>query len=404
MRNEDMIETVRKKFERLAGVLDERGHRVWAAVEAEALGFGGQSIVAKATGLSRTTLHHEGLEKAQDPPANHRVRIREAGGGRKKLTQQEPKLLSALEALVEPTTRGDPESALRWTCRSTRQLAAALKAQGYRIGHQTVASLLDDLGYSLQGNQKTTEGSSHPDRDAQFKYIQRRVEEFQSRGQPVVSVDTKKKEHIGDVKNNGKEWRPKGNPERVRVYDFVDKTLGKANPYGVYDTTANVGWVSVGVDHDTAEFAVETLRRWWEKMGRSRYPTATELLVTADGGGSNGARVRLWKVALQRLADQTGLRISVCHFPPGTSKWNKIEHRMFSYISLNWRGKPLISHEVIVNLIAGTTTRTGLKIQAELDINVYPKGIQVTNKELEKVQIQKADFHGEWNYTILPLI
>jgi hypothetical protein len=404
MRNEDMIETIRKKFERLAGVLDERGRRVWAAVEAEALGYGGQSIVAKATGLSGTTLHSEGLEKAQDPPANHRIRIRKAGGGRKKLTQQEPKLLSALEALVEPTTRGDPESALRWTCRSTRQLAAALKAQGYRIGHQTVASLLDDLGYSLQGNQKTTEGSSHPDRDAQFKYIQRRVEEFQSRGQPVVSVDTKKKEHVGDFKNNGKEWRPKGNPERVRVYDFVDKTLGKANPYGVYDTTANVGWVSVGVDHDTAEFAVETLRRWWEKMGRSQYPTATELLVTADGGGSNGTRVRLWKVALQRLADQTGLRISVCHFPPGTSKWNKIEHRMFSYISLNWRGKPLISHEVIVNLIAGTTTKTGLKIQAELDTNLYPKGIQVTDKELEKVQIQKADFHGEWNYTILPLI
>jgi hypothetical protein len=404
MRNEDMIETVRKKFEHMAGVLDERGRRVWAAVEAEALGYGGQSIVAKATGLSRTTLHSEGLEKAQDPPANHRIRIRKEGGGRKKLTQQEPKLLSALEALVEPTTRGDPESALRWTCRSTRQLAAALKAQGYRIGHQTVASLLDDLGYSLQGNQKTKEGSSHPDRDAQFKYIQRRVEEFQSRGQPVVSVDTKKKEHVGDFKNNGKEWRPKGNPERVRVYDFVDKTLGKANPYGVYDTTANVGWVSVGVDHDTAEFAVETLRRWWEKMGLSQYPVATELLVTADGGGSNGTRVRLWKVALQRLADQTGLRISVCHFPPGTSKWNKIEHRMFSYISLNWRGKPLISHEVIVNLIAGTTTRTGLKIQAELDTNVYPKGIQVTDKELEKVQIQKADFHGEWNYTILPLI
>ena len=404
MRNEDMIETVRKKFEHLAGVLDERGRRVWAAVEAEALGYGGQSIVAKATGLSRTTLHSEGLEKAQDPPANHRIRIRKEGGGRKKLIQQEPKLLSALEALVEPTTRGDPESALRWTCRSTRQLAAALKAQGYRIGHQTVASLLDDLGYSLQGNQKTTEGSSHPDRDAQFKYIHRRVEEFQSRGQPVVSVDTKKKEHVGDFKNNGKEWRPKGNPERVRVYDFVDKTLGKANPYGVYDTTANVGWVSVGVDHDTAEFAVETLRRWWEKMGLSQYPVATELLVTADGDGSNGTRVRLWKVALQRLADQTGLRISVCHFPPGTSKWNKIEHRMFSYISLKWRGKPLISHEVIVNLIAGTTTRTGLKIQAELDTNVYPKGIQVTDKELEKVQIQKADFHGEWNYTILPLI
>lgn len=403
MRNEDMIEKVRRKFERLSGVLDERGRRVWAAVEAEAIGYGGQSIVAKASGLSRTTLHREGLGKGRDLPASHRDRIRKAGGGRKKLTQQEPRLLSALEALVEPTIRGDPESALRWTCRSTRQLAAALEAQGYRIGHQTVASLLDDLGYSLQGNQKTKEGSRHPDRDAQFKYIHRRVEEFQRLGQPVVSVDTKKKELVGDFKNGGKEWRPKGDPERVRVYDFVDKTLGKANPYGVYDPAANVGWVSVGVDHDTSEFAVETLRRWWEKMGRSRYPSATELLVTADGGGSNGARVRLWKVALQRLADQTGLHISVCHFPPGTSKWNKIEHRMFSHISLNWRGKPLISHEVIVNLIAGTTTRTGLKIEAELDTNVYPKGIQVTDEELEKVHIQRADFHGEWNYTILPL-
>ena len=403
MSNEDMIEKVRRKFERLSGVLDERGRRVWAAVEAEAIGYGGQTIVAKASGLSRTTLHREGLGKDQDLPASHRDRIRKAGGGRKKLTLQEPRLLSALEALVEPTTRGDPESALRWTCRSTRQLAAALEAQGYRIGHQTVASLLDDLGYSLQGNQKTKDGSSHPARDAQFKYIHGRVEEFQRSGQPVVSVDTKKKELVGDFKNGGKEWRPKGDPERVRVYDFVDKTLGKANPYGVYDPAANVGWVSVGVDHDTSEFAVETLRRWWERMGRSRYPAARELLVTADGGGSNGARVRLWKVALQRLADQTGLRIAVCHFPPGTSKWNKIEHRMFSHISLNWRGKPLISHEVIVNLIAGTTTRTGLKIEAELDTNVYPKGIQVTDEELEKVQIQRADFHGEWNYTILPL-
>ena len=402
MVNEDMVEKVRKKFERLSSVLDERSRRLWAAVKAEALGYGGQSIVAKATGLSRTTLHRARLENARNLAGTPLARIRQAGGGRKKLTQREPGLLSALEALVEPTTRGDPESALRWTCRSTRQLAAALEAQGYRIGHQTVAGLLGELGYSLQGNQKTKEGDGHADRDAQFQYIHGQVTAFQGRGQPVVSVDTKKKELAGEFKNGGREWRPKGAPEQVRVHDFVDKTLGKANPYGVYDPTANVGWVSVGVDHDTAEFAVETLRRWWQNMGYSRYPTATQLLITADGGGSNGARVRLWKVALQRLADQTGLRISVCHFPPGTSTWNKIEHRMFSYISMNWRGKPLISHEVIVNLIASTTTRAGLKIEAELDTNVYPKGIRVTDEQLEKVRIQRADFHGEWNYTIIP--
>lgn len=400
---EELIEQVRKKFERLSGVLDERGRRIWASVEAESLGYGGQSIVAKATGLSRTTLHREASEKGLELTETHPGRIRKAGGGRKKLTAQCPELLSALESLVEPTSRGDPESALRWTCRSTRQLAAALERQGYRIGHQTVASLLDELGYSLQGNQKTKEGSSHPDRDKQFQYIDGRVRDFQDRGQPVVSVDTKKKELVGDFKNGGREWRPHGDPEPVRVYDFVDKALGKANPYGVYDPTANVGWVSVGVDHDTAEFAVETLRRWWEKMGRLRYPAAEELLITADGGGSNGARVRLWKLALQRFADQTGLRISVCHFPPGTSKWNKIEHRMFSHISMNWRGEPLISHEVIVNLIAATTTRTGLKIEAELDANIYPTGVQVTDQELEKIQIERADFHGEWNYTIVPL-
>ena len=402
MGTEEIIETLRKKFERVSEVLDERGRRVWAAAEAEALGYGGQSIVAKATGLARITLYREGLKQVSDQGPYLQERIRNPGGGRKKLTEQEPTMLSALEALVEPTTRGDPENPLRWTCLSTRQLSAALQKQGYRIGRQTVATLLEELGYSLQGNQKTKEGSSHPDRDAQFRYIHGRVEEFQSRGQPVVSVDTKKKELVGDFKNGGREWRPAGNPEPVRVYDFVDKALGKANPYGIYDPVANVGWVSVGVDHDTAEFAVETLRRWWEKMGRLRYPTATELLVNADGGGSNGTRVRLWKVALQRLADETGLRITVCHFPPGTSKWNKIEHRMFSYISMNWRGKPLISHEVIVNLIASTTTQTGLKIEAEIDTNLYPKGLRVTDEELEKINIQKANFHGEWNYTILP--
>jgi hypothetical protein len=402
MGTEEIIETLRKKFERISGVLDERGRRVWAAAEAEALGYGGQSLVAKATGLARTTLYREGARQASGQPVSLGGRMRKAGGGRKELTEWEPGLLSALEALVEPTSRGDPENPLRWTCLSTRPLAAALGQQGYRIGRQTVAALLEGLGYSLQGNRKTKEGAGHPDRDAQFRYIHGRVEEFQRCGQPVVSVDTKKKELVGDFKNGGREWRPKGDPEPARVYDFVDKALGKANPYGVYDTAANVGWVSVGVDHDTAEFAVETLRRWWTKMGRSRYPAATELLVTADGGGSNGTRVRLWKVALQRLADETGLQITVCHFPPGTSKWNKIEHRMFSHISMNWRGKPLVSHEVIVNLIANTTAKTGLKIEAEIDSNLYPKGLKVTDEELEHINIQKADFHGEWNYTILP--
>jgi hypothetical protein len=401
MSDDAIVEKIRKKYERLSGVLDERSRRIWASAEAEALGYGGQTIVAKATGLSRMTFYSQNLDNSNEnnstPP---HPRIRKDGGGRKKLTQREPKLLSALEALVEPTTRGDPENPLRWTCLSTRQLAAALEKQGYRIGRQTVAYLLDELGYSLQGNQKTKEGSGHPDRDAQFRYIHDQVESFQRRGQPVVSVDTKKKELVGDFKNGGKEWRPKGDPEPVRVYDFVDKLLGKASPYGVYDPTANEGWVSVGVDHDTAEFAVESLRRWWAHMGCARYPMAKQLLVTADGGGSNGSRVRLWKVALQQLADQTGLDISVCHFPPGTSKWNKIEHRMFSYISMNWRGKPLISHEVIVNLIAATTTRKGLKIEAEIDRNIYTKGIHVPEEELEKLHIERASFHGEWNYTI----
>ena len=402
MNNDDLIDTIRKKYERVSVVLDERGRRVWAAAEADALGYEGPSMVAKATGLSRMTLYSEKIGAAQSGLVGSRKRVRKVGGGRKKLTEQEPLLLSALEGLVEPTTRGDPGNPLRWTCLSTRQLAAALKRQGYRIGRQTVACLLDKLGYSLQGNRKTKEGSSHPDRETQFRYIHGQVEDFQRRGQPVVSVDTKKKELVGDFRNSGREWRPQGDPEPVRVYDVIDKALGKVNPYGVYDPAANTGWVSVGVDHDTAEFAVETLRRWWEKMGCARYPGATELLVTADGGGSNGVRVRLWKVALQRFADQTGLRISVCHFPPGTSKWNTIEHRMFSHISMNWRGKPLISHEVIVNLIAATTTRTGLKIEAEIDTNTYPKGIQVADDELERVHLERADFHGEWNYTIQP--
>ena len=320
MEKEEIIEMIRQKYKRVSVVLDERGRRVWALAEAEALGYGGQSLVSKATGLSRMTLYAEKMDRIPASRDGTRERIRKAGGGRKKLIARSPMLLSALEGLVEPTTRGDPENPLRWTCLSTRQLAEALQRQGYRIGRQTVATLLSELGYSLQGNQKTKEGSSHPDRDAQFRFIHDRVERFQQRGQPVVSVDTKKKELVGDFKNAGREWRPQGDPEPVRVYDFVDRELGKVNPYGVYDPAANVGWVSVGVDHDTAEFAAESLRRWRRNMGRSRYPSANELLVTADGGGSNGARVRLWKVALQRLADETGLRISVSHFSPGTSK------------------------------------------------------------------------------------
>jgi len=356
MRNEDLIETVRKKYRVLAPMLDERSRRVWAAAEAEALGYGGQSIVAAATGMSRTTINRELSRNKQAPVPQYGERLRAPGGGRKKVSAQEPTLLSALESLVEPTTRGDPESPLRWTCKSARQLAEALQAKGYSVGRQTIATLLEGLGYSLQGNRKTREGSWHPDRDAQFQYINERVQDFQRRGQPVASVDTKKKELVGDFKNGGQEWHLKGRPESVRVHDFVDKKLGKVNPYGVYDPTANIGWVSVGTDHDTAEFAVESVRRWWEKMGRACYPDASD----------------------------------------------KIEHRMFSHISMNWRGKPLISHEVIINLIAGTTTRTGLKIKAELDTNVYPPGLKVTDEELNKVRIERADFHGEWNYTIVP--
>jgi transposase len=373
-------------------------------VEAQQLGRGGISTVAEATGLSRTTIYqglHE-LEEGQFGAGLKRARVRAEGGGRKALTQKDPQLLARLERLVEPTTRGDPESALRWTCKSTRQLADALGRAGHPIGRQKVSELLAALGYSLQGNRKTREGSAHVDRDAQFEHINDQVGAYQRRSQPVISVDTKKKELIGDFKNSGREWRPKGNPEEVRTHDFMDRDLGKVNPYGVYDQTANVGWVSVGTDHDTAEFAVESIRRWWSKMGAACYPQATELLITADCGGSNGYRVRLWKLALQALANETALTVRVCHFPPGTSKWNKIEHRMFSFISLNWRGKPLVSHEVVVNLIGNTRTATGLSIQAELDTSKYPKGVKVTDEDLRKINLTRDEFHGEWNYSIAP--
>ena len=397
---------IREKFVALAPVMDERTRRLWAATEAKALGHSGQTLVARATGMSRSTLHLglRELERDAAPALVPGQRVRRRGAGRKALTERDPTLVAALETLVEPTSRGDPQSPLRWTCMSVRQLATELRRQGHTVERQTVAHLLAALGYSLQANRKTKEGTSHPDRNAPFAYINTRVRAFQKRGYPVVSVDTKKKELVGDFKNGGQEWRPHGQPERVRVDDFVDEDLGKAIPYGVYDQAANMGWVNVGVDHDTAAFAVESLRRWWEHMGSQRYPSAPALLITADGGGSNGSRNRLWKVALQQLANDIGLRMAVCHFPPGTSKWNKIEHRMFSHMSMNWRGRPLISHEVIVNLIAHTTTQQGLTIKAALDTGRYPIGIKVTDQEFEKVKLKPSKFHGEWNYTIMPML
>ena len=397
-------QSIHEKYRLLAEIFNERERRLWAAVEAQQLGRGGISTVAKATGLSRTTIH-QGLNELSECRAGaglRRDRVRAEGGGRKALTAKDPQLLESLERLVEPSTCGDPQSALRWTCKSTRQLAEALRRAGHPVGRQTVSELLAALGYSLQGNRKTREGSEHEDRDAQFVHINAQVAAYQQRAQPVISVDTKKKELVGDFKNRGREWRPKGCPEEVRTHDFMDRELGKVNPYGVYDQTANVGWVSVGTDHDTAEFAVESIRRWWSKMGSACYPYATDLLITADGGGSNGYRVRLWKVALQALANETDLTVRVCHFPPGTSKWNKIEHRMFSFISLNWRGKPLVSHEVVVNLIGNTRTATGLSIQAELDTAQYPKGVKVSDEELRKLNLTRDAFHGEWNYSIAP--
>jgi Rhodopirellula transposase DDE domain len=394
-------EALRAKFAALAPALDERSRRLWAAAEARAIGYGGQSLLAKVTGMARSTIYL-GLKELAAGPPDPGGRIRRVGGGGKPLTHYQPGLKAALEALVEPTSRGDPESPLRWACKSTRRLQAELRRQGFSVGRQKVSELLAELGYSLQANRKTREGASHPDRDAQFRYIDARVRDFRRRGQPAVSVDTKKKELVGDFKNGGREWRPRREPEPVRVHDFLDKALGKAIPYGVYDLAANQGWVSVGTDHDTAEFAAATIRRWWGQMGLPLYPLATALLVTADGGGSNGNRNRLWKVALQRLADELGLRISVCHYPPGTSKWNKIEHRLFSQIAVNWRGQPLTSLEVIVSLIGATATRTGLRVRAEVDRGVYPTGIGVSDEQLAAVRIRRARFHGEWNYTILP--
>ena len=400
------VETIRAKFTALKLNLDERTRRLWAATEARALGHGGITCVSEATGISHVTIRAglEQLERPPDPddPLATATRVRRPGGGRKPLAHHDPGLLSALEALVEPLSRGDPQSPLRWTCKSTAKLAVELNGQGHAVSPRTINTLLDRMGYSLQSNRKTREGGENPDRNAQFEHINRKTEAFQGDGQPVVSVDAKKKELVGDFKNGGRQWRPRGRPEEVRVYDFIDPELGKAIPYGVYDLAANLGWVSVGVDHDTAEFAVETLRRWWRQMGSVTYPGATRLLITADGGGSNGSRCRLWKLMLQGLADEIGLRITVCHFPPGTSKWNKIEHRMFCHITQNWRSRPLVDLGVVVNLIGSTTTETGLEIQAELDDNLYPLGREVTKQQMKELLLEPDEFHGEWNYTIGP--
>ena len=391
-----------RKFETLARVLDERTRRLVAAAEAEAMGFGGVMAVARASGLSRGTVIRGMAELKTAPERSSGRRVRRKGAGRKRTVDRDATLQRDLESLVEPVTRGDPESPLRWTCKSVRQLAAQLNRMGHATSHRMVAEILHGMDYSLQANRKTLEGSSHPDRDAQFHHISDKIREFQTHRQPVISVDTKKKELVGNFKNNGREQRPKGDPAKVRVHDFVIPELGRAAPYGVYDVTQNTGWVSVGVDHDTAAFAAQSIRRWWESMGAAAYPRAGKLLITADSGGSNGARVRLWKLELQKLADETGLEISICHLPPGTSKWNKIEHRLFSFISQNWRGKPLVSHQVIVNLIAATTTKTGLRVRAEIDPGKYPKGVKVSNKEVSEIRLKRDKFHGEWNYTILP--
>jgi Rhodopirellula transposase DDE domain len=398
--------SIAEKFSSLCGLLNERQRRLWAATEARPLGYGGVSIVARATGLSRPTITSGIKELCDvDNPTLTTImpgHVRHVGAGRRRMTQEDPGLQQALERLVESSTRGDPMSLLRWTCKSVRVLARELQSQGHSVSHQTVSVLLRESDYSLQANRKTREGKSHPDRNAQFEYIAKRAKQFQRRGQPVISVDTKKKELVGDFKNSGREWHPKGQPPKVRVHDFQDKELGKAIPYGVYDINANSGWVSVGIDHDTPEFAVESILCWWRRMGRKTYPEAKELLITADGGGSNSPRARMWKVALQRMANITGLKISVCHFPPGTSKWNKIEHRMFCHITENWRGRPLVNHEVIVNLIAATTTTKGLHVKAALNEKSYRTGMKVDASTMTSLNLKTSKFHGNWNYTISP--
>lgn len=395
------VEAIRNRFELLSPYLDEKTRRLLVAAEAQSLGFGGITIVARATGMTRDTIRR-GIGELQGSAEPQAGRIRRSGGGRKRTIDTDPTLQADLEKLISPAERGDPESPLRWTSKSVRHLAQELKRMGHQASHQMVAQLLHDLGYSLQGNRKTLEGSSHPDRDAQFEHINSQAQEYFATSDPVISVDTKKKELVGEFKNGGREWHPQGMPPSVKVHDFADSELGRAVPYGVYDLAGNSAWVSVGVDHDTSSFAVETIRRWWYSMGSERYPDAKRLFITADGGGSNGSRVRLWKLELQTLADELGIPIAVSHFPPGTSKWNKIEHRLFSFISQNWRGKPLVSHEVIVNLIASTTTQKGLLVRAQLDTTKYPAGRKVREQEIAELDLRRDNFHGEWNYALFP--
>ena len=400
-----MVERIRVKYLALSPVMDERVRRHWAATEAMALGWGGVSAVAVATGLARNTVAagvRELTQRGDQADVTVDVRLRRPGGGRKPITEVDPQVLHALEDLVNPVTRGHPESPLRWTCKSTAKLAEELARQNHPVTDRTVARLLKQAGYSLQANRKTREGSSHPDRNAQFEYINKQVLAFHKQNQPVISVDTKKKELVGEFKNPGEEWQPKGEPEKVGVHDFPKKDLGKAIPYGVYDLASNEGWVSVGIDHDTAQFAAASIQGWWTEMGSQRFPGASKLLITADGGGSNSSRNRLWKKSLQDLADELGLTLKVCHFPPGTSKWNKIEHRLFCFITKNWRGRPLTTYEVIVNLIASTTTKAGLVVRAALDPTEYDTGITVSAEELARLRIIRAKFHGEWNYTLKP--
>jgi hypothetical protein len=395
--------TLRAKHAALARVFTERSRRIWAATEARALGYGGIGLVERTTGISRATIQR-GLRELGSQMSLPPGRSRKPGGGRKSATVLDATLLRDLDALVEPTAPGDPDSPLRWSCKSVRTLAAALQGLGHSISHTVVAELLHRLGYSLQGNVKTREGRQHPDRDAQFRYLAETVRRAQRRGQPTISVDTKRKELVGDFKNGGHAWRRKGEPDHVRVHDFIirDPKHGKAIPYGVYDLRRDEGWVSVGIDHDTASFAVNAIRRWWQHMGRPVYPRARSLVITADAGGSNGPRLRLWKWELQRFANRTGLAITVCHFPPGTSKWNKIEHRLFSHIAMNWRGTPLVSLAAIVSLIASTHSRSGLRVRSELDRRRYPDGVAVTDAQMATVRLKRHEFHGEWNYTIYP--
>jgi transposase len=394
-------QAARQRYKKMVSVLDEQSRRRFAAMEAQSLGHGGVSLMSRITGLARRTIYR-GLDDIRNNRSAEPGRVRKKGSGRKKKIVEDPTLLGDLRRLVEPTTRGDPTQPLLWTCRSLRRLAKELAEKGHKISPTVVGNLLRDIGYSLQANQKTREGNQHIDRDAQFRYINTQATEFLAAGQPVVSVDTKKKELVGNFRNHGREWHPTGNPEKVEIHDFIDPELSRAVPFGVYDINNNTGWVSVGTDHDTASFAVNAVRRWWRTMGRKRHPKAKRLMVTADSSGSNGYRVRLWKVELQKLANNLKLPITVCHLPPGTSKWNKIEHRLFSFITINWRGKPLRSYRAIVQLIAATTTEAGLVVRAELDENKYPKGVKVSDAQLAAVNLSRHSFHGDWNYTISP--